>query len=91
MKDIMECDGCRKKVPSEDTQTCVGHHYYRSSRMEEYLRNRGVKTESLCRFDDLFFCKTCLNPHGFCAGCAAIIPDECQSEEFVTKLGFQVC
>lgn len=67
--DLMKCDGCRAKVDSTTTSTCLTSHVD--------LSDYNLDDKISCP-DDYFYCKDCVNDKGFCKDCASRINKEDQ-------------
>lgn len=68
---LMACDHCREKVPSDTTSTCITAHV----ELLDYDLDCGLECPP-----DYFYCKCCVNKHGFCKDCAKAIPENLQKK-----------
>lgn len=64
----MPCEFCNEQVEEESTLTCVSSH-------------KEVSYKDAC-FDNMFYCRDCLNKYGFCKDCAKNISEEEQKDCF---------
>lgn len=69
--DLMPCSRCHKQVDSTSTSSCLCGHM----EVSEHLPISSERLKQLCCFDDLFFCKDCIQKD-ICIDCLKVLTTE---------------